>query len=267
MAIKKHVSEEEIHKPSVMQVVEVVDENENLIDANPSGASVLSSSDHSDNSYESETKDALTEKFKEEGHVNDVRSSLSWKNTELKSEEPGKHSDEVMAELFGDKDTAFGAEITSHTKKKNPMMFIMWVIAGVAAAILVGGSFFAIAKKSTKTVSFVPTPTIAPEPTAMPTPAPVNKLDFTIKVLNGGGVKGAAGKMKTFLEEKGYKVSETGNTSDFTHPQTEIYVKGGKENLLLSLASDLKESYSLGTSAAALEDAASTDAQIIVGKE
>ena len=130
-----------------------------------------------------------------------------------------------MAELFGNKDAAFGAEITSHTKK-NPMMYVMWVIAGIAAAVLVGGSLFAFAKKSTKSVSFVPTPTVAPEPTATPTPAPVNKLDFTIKVFNGNGVKGAAGKMKTVLEDKGYKVTETGNTSDFNHPTTEVYVKG-----------------------------------------
>lgn len=250
--LKDHKKEE--RRPSMMQVVEVVDENETPV-ADKSESESLSVD--SKNVPEEVTKDTSEEV---------VEKASRFMDDEKHVEEPRKKNDEVMAELFGSKDTAFSEEITSHSKK-NPMMFVMWIIAGIAAAVLVGGSIFAFAKKSTKTVSFVPTPTVAPEPTATPTPEPINKLDFSIKVFNGGGVKGAAGKMKTLLEEKGYKVSETGNTSDFNHPKTEIYVKAGKENLLSSLESDLKDSYSLGTSAATLEDSASTDAQVIVGKE
>lgn len=279
MATKKHTAAKETdsselkekkeeRRPSMMQVVEVVDENGTPVDSNVSDASSVSlESKHTDDSFDSETKAASEEKIdnKAESKIGDIKVSHSW-NDEKHVEEPRKKNDEVMAELFGSKDTAFSEEITSHSKK-NPMMFVMWVIAGIAAAVLVGGSIFAFAKKSTKTVSFVPTPTVAPEPTATPTPEPINKLDFSIKVFNGGGVKGAAGKMKALLEEKGYKVTETGNTSDFNRPKTEIYVKAGKENLLSSLESDLKDSYLLGTSAATLEDSASTDAQVIVGKE
>ncbi|MBI5614131.1 LytR C-terminal domain-containing protein [Candidatus Gottesmanbacteria bacterium] len=256
-------SKKEERRPSMMQVVEVVDENDTPVE---SKSKIPAKIDDSDDSFDSETKEVLEEKSESKKEVKDVKASGSWSDEKLSEEVPRKNNDTVMAELFGNKDAAFGGEITSHTRK-NPVMYVMWVIAGIAAAVLVGGSFFAFAKKSTKTVSFVPSPTVAPEPTATPTPEPVNKLDFTIKVFNGGGLKGAAGKMKKALEDKGYKVTETGNTSDFNHPKTEIYVKTGKENLLSSLVSDLKDSYALGTSAATLEASASTDAQVIVGKE
>lgn len=280
MATKKHVSvldtdsadpkvnKKEERRPSMMQVVEVVDENETPGESTSQAPPGFSETSHSDDSFDSQTNEVLEEKTesKKESIEKNVKESPGWNDEKPSGEEPRKNNDAVMAELFGNKDAAFGAEITSHTKK-NPMMYVMWVIAGIAAAVLVGGSLFAFAKKSTKSVSFVPTPTVAPEPTATPTPAPVNKLDFTIKVFNGSGVKGAAGKMKTVLEDKGYKVIETGNTSDFNYPTTEVYVKEGKEDLLSSLVSDLKDSYTLGTSAATLEASASTDAQVIVGKE
>ena len=261
-------NKKEERRPSMMQVVEVVDENESPVESKPKTPVDTSRTDDSDESFESETKEVSEEKVevKKEAKEKEVKDSHVWNDEKSPEEEPRKNNDAVMAELFGNKDAAFGEEITSHTKK-NPMMYVMWVIAGIAAAVLVGGSLFAFAKKSTKTVSFVPTPTVAPEPTATPTPAPVNKLDFTVKVSNGGGVKGAAGKMKKTLEDKGYKVTDTGNTNDFTHLNTEIYVKAGRENLLSSLVSDLKDTYSLGTSAATLEASASTDAQVIVGKE
>jgi hypothetical protein len=94
-----------------------------------------------------------------------------------------------------------------------------------------------------------PTPTLAPTPTV----ATPNRADITIEVLNGGGVPGAAGKMKTFLEDKGYKVGSTANADAYTFDETEIDVKPGKEAYLKLLQADLASDYTVGTSTATLD--------------
>jgi hypothetical protein len=104
-----------------------------------------------------------------------------------------------------------------------------------------------------------------------PTPASASgelkRSTITIQVLNGGGKAGAATKMKTFLEEKGYTVSDTGNAESYTYDKTQILVKSTKKAYIPLLERDLKDSYTLGTSAATLEASVSYDARVIVGKE
>jgi hypothetical protein len=95
----------------------------------------------------------------------------------------------------------------------------------------------------------------------------VDKTSFEIRVLNGGGTAGAAGKMKTLLEDKGYKVSGTGNTDSYTYDSTEIHGKTNMTDAIANLKADLKDSYTLGTVSADLDASASADVQVIVGKE
>jgi hypothetical protein len=112
-----------------------------------------------------------------------------------------------------------------------------------------------------------PTPTVAP--TIAPTTAPVavERKDIRVKVINGGGVVGAGSKMKTFLEDKGYTVVDVANAKEYTYETTEIVVKSGKESFSKLLSDDLKVDYSLGSSSAVLDESASYDAEVIVGKE
>ena len=86
-------------------------------------------------------------------------------------------------------------------------------------------------------------------------------------MLNGGGVAGTAGQMKTLLEEKGYTVSDVGNTEQYTYDETEIHVKADKEAYLALLTQDLSGEYTIGSSSAELDEDVSYDARIIVGKE
>jgi len=73
--------------------------------------------------------------------------------------------------------------------------------------------------------------------------------------------------MKKALEDKGYLVTDTGNAGSYTYEKTEIIVKASKKAYIPLLEEDLKDSYTLGSSAASLEDTASYDARVIVGKE
>ncbi len=158
-------------------------------------------------------------------------------------------------------------EISVH--KKRPASLLVWAIVTIIVALATGGILFAVAKKTSPMKLFArPTPTPTAAPTATPTPAPktVDKTSFSIQVLNGGGTAGAAGKMKTFLEGKGYKVSATGNTDEYTYTTTEIHGKATMTDAIANLQADLKDTYTLSTVAADLSSSASADVQVIVGK-
>ena len=82
-----------------------------------------------------------------------------------------------------------------------------------------------------------PTPTarveMAEEPTETPTPTPgVKKETISIEVLNGTGIAGEAGKVKTLLSGLGYKEIEAGNAEAYDYEATEV-----------SFASDFPEAY------------------------
>jgi hypothetical protein len=180
---------------------------------------------------------------------------------------------EVVDEIFQKEEkqpSQVMPEISMHTKRRTPSLFL-WAIGTVVACLVVGGALLLMSGKTgtLPSVVVVPTPTATPTVQTTPTPA-VSELvkdAITIQVLNGGGVAGAATKMKNFLEDKGYTVSDTGNADSYTYENTEVLVKAAKKAYLPLLESDLEDSYTLGTSAATLEDSESYDVRVIVGKE
>lgn len=186
---------------------------------------------------------------------------------EIKREE----AKSVVGELYKPQRREFGPEISVSTKgsKKSLLLWaiIVIIVALVTGGILIGvtrGGFSAI---SVPSIGSTPTPTETPSPTPSPTPQVINRSDVTIQVLNGGGVSGAAGAMKAFLEEKGYTVSDVGNTDEYTYETTEVIVKSDGEGILNILKTDLSEKYTVGNTATDLSDDETFDAQVIVGKE
>lgn len=176
---------------------------------------------------------------------------------------------EKVEELYqGVKESNVMPEISVHKNKPVSSLFV-WAIVTILVALLTGGILFAAAKKTSPMHLFArptPTPTAAPLPTPTPTLAAVDKTSFKIQVLNGGGTAGAAGKMKSFLEGKGYTVSGTGNTGEYTYTTTEIHGKATMKDAIVNLQADLKDTYTMGTVAADLSASASADVQVIVGK-
>lgn len=189
--------------------------------------------------------------------------------TEEESEETPTRKSMVEELYTTERKSSVMPEISMHRNgSKKPLM--VWAIVTIIVAILTGSILFAANKKGSMPSLFVrptPTPTPAPTSTPTPTPATIDKSSFEIKVLNGGGAAGAAGKMKSFLEDKGYKVSGTGNTPDYTYDTTEIHGKPTMTDAIANLKVDLKDSYTIGTVAADLDASASADIQVIVGKE
>jgi hypothetical protein len=191
---------------------------------------------------------------------------------EVSEKEPTAESvtrKEKVEELYqGVKESNIMPEISVH-KNKPIASLLVWAIVTILVALVTGGILFAAAKKTSPITLFVrptPTPTATPTPIPTPTPVAIDKTLFEIKVLNGGGTVGAAGKMKTFLEDKGYTVTATGNTEEYTYTSTEIHGKATMKDAIANLEADLTGTYTLGTVAADLSASASADVQVIVGK-
>lgn len=183
-------------------------------------------------------------------------------------EQPQSESSQVVEDIFTKKDNLMEIGVT---KKSSKQSIFIWAVVMIVAAITVGGGLLLFSNKSgIPSISLISKPTSTPIPTAEPTQAPkpaLNREDVSIEVLNGGGVVGAASKMKTFLEEKGYTVDNVGNTDEYNYDLTEILVKENNDSLFKLLESDLEEEYNLATSASILDEDSDFDAQIIVGKE
>lgn len=182
-------------------------------------------------------------------------------------EDKKEEEKEILSELFTKESSpAVYPDITEHTRIGAAPVFL-WAVIIIGVALLTGGILLVVASGAPKVPSLFAKPTPTPTSTPIPTPAAAARSDISIQVLNGGGTPGSAGKAKTFLEEKGYTVGDTGNTDEYTYKKTEIHVKAGKEAYLEFLKKDLEEDYTLGTSSADLSVDSASDAQVIVGKK
>lgn len=133
----------------------------------------------------------------------------------------------------------------------------------------------------TPTIEQIPTETPTPEPKGSPTPTskptatptkaptgtPVPTKSVTLKILNGSGTAGEAGKAADFLRDLGYAVQSTGNADNFDYTKTEIQITKAKENLLTSLKKDVEGKYAVGTTSATLSTSEGVDAIVIIGKQ
>ncbi len=199
----------------------------------------------------------------------ETQSAESKKNNEELTG-PQEKRNEMVKEFFKPESTGITPEIAAYQGNGNSRSVVLWVAIILVVALLTGAVLMVFVRGVPKSPFFTakptPTPTIQPQPTPTPEPT-VNRADLKVQVLNGGGVAGAGSKMKQFLEGKGYTVANVGNTQAYSYENTEILVKPDKEAFLSLLQSDLKNDYTLGTTAATLSSDSSYDARIIVGKE
>ena len=111
-----------------------------------------------------------------------------------------------------------------------------------------------------------PTPTPIPKPTAAPTAASVNLQQYSIDVLNGSGVTGEAGKVKTSLTSDGFKVDSTGNAANSNFTKTEIAAKKSvSQDYLSKLEDELNKTFVVDTTVATSSDSSTTDVSVTLG--
>lgn len=238
----------------VVEVVEIVEETEEA--AKPSVAQASRPGIHEEKKEVKEPVEEKPSELEEVGPPQELKEEVAEKKKEEK---------EVISDLFNKNDTVGIPEISMH-KNNSSRTMIMWSTAVITVAVLLGGVLL-VSTKGVKLPLTIAKPTPTPTQAPSPTPEPAKREDISVQVLNGGGVAGAATKMKSFLVEKGYKVDDVGNTDDYTYDKTALLVKSGKDAYAVLLKEDLSQDYTLEASPGALSSDSLYDAQVIVGKE
>lgn len=105
-------------------------------------------------------------------------------------------------------------------------------------------------------------------PTTILTPVPTINFDsLKIQVLNGSGISGEAAKVTDFLSQNKFKVTKTGNASNYDFVKTEIQVKNSiSESVTDLLIKSLEKEYVSTISAIKLDDSNEFDLIITTGK-
>ena len=137
----------------------------------------------------------------------------------------------------------------------------------VIVGALTGGILFYVSKNKASSFEKKVTSTTTPTAASTSTPAPVlERSDLQVKVLNGSGVKGAAGVAEVFLEGLGYEDVETGNASLYDYEETEISIKEDKDEYLDMIIEDLSDEYEVATESSVLDEDSDFDVEITIGK-
>lgn len=177
---------------------------------------------------------------------------------------------QVVEELFSNRDTASVTEISIHKKtKKTPVALWAGIVLGVA--LLTGLGMIALTQgfgQSQTGIGKTPTPTLTTLITPSPTPEQAPAKDsLKVQVLNGGGVPGAATKMRKTLEEAGYTVAAVGNAQEYTFEETEVQVKSGKLAISEMVEKDVAKTYTIASESSPLSSDSEYDVVVVVGKK
>lgn len=149
------------------------------------------------------------------------------------------------------------------TERKKSKKALFSLILVVIVLTVVGAFIFN--KKSSKQTEPTPSPTSIPTPTQTPKPA-FDKADWSLEVLNGSGVTGAAKKIADKLKEMGYQIVKTGNADKDSYEKTQILVKSDLKEKLDLLIADLKDVIKIASVGGELKDSTAS-ARIILGKD
>jgi hypothetical protein len=179
------------------------------------------------------------------------------KNSDKEKNEEDSHSAFSAAE--------FGLAERKSNKGKNIILFlVVFLLVAIVSALFY---FFSTGvlkfEQKENEQEVVPTEV----PTATPVPVDFDRAKFSIQVLNGSGVSGAAGSIETFLEGLGYENIEIGNADNSDYQSITIQIKKEFEDFVEVISKDLSDSYTVNKDYEILDEDSEYDAVIIVGSE
>ncbi|MDA1317173.1 MAG: LytR C-terminal domain-containing protein [bacterium] len=189
----------------------------------------------------------------------------------------GKRGGSAKVNLNGPRFSLPKISISFPINKKGLIIFIL-------SFILTFGVLFGLAKMGTIQLGFTlpsfssirlpsfskPTPTPEPIPTKAPTPTPAPEIKrdgISVKVLNGSGVSGKAGVVKSFLQEAGYESILTANADAFDFEVTVIQTKKDGDDLKKLMAKDIASELEGEVEFETLNEDDAADIIIIVGTD
>jgi hypothetical protein len=168
---------------------------------------------------------------------------------EVKAEEP------LKTEVVKEEPIKVEKEIKP---KKESSFNVLWILIPgmLLLGLLIGGIFayfFGIQKISdSNKPNTTQNQDVTVEPTSSPTATPLalpsaNLTKYKIKILNGSGISGEAGKVQTLIEAAGFTVLSTGNATTYDFTKTQITLKTGIDpDYVTALVTALSKNYQLG---------------------
>lgn len=161
--------------------------------------------------------------------------------------------------------------LEKNSRGPNPLLII---IPGVLllGALLGGIVFYRSSVDNQKNIkdtelTETPAPTeIAEDVVAISTPsATIDLSKYTVVILNGSGISGEAGKVKTILTAAEFKVGTTGNASTYDYTKTVVKAKSTVDaTFVTKLIETLGKTYVVDK-AQTLSDSSKDDVQVVVG--
>lgn len=151
-------------------------------------------------------------------------------------------------------------------EKSNQKLFVIGAI--LTGLVIIAVIVFLISARNN-----ISEPVNSPEPTSTPVSSPsatpkitLVRSDWSLEVLNGSGVSGAAKKVADKLIALGYQVVKTGNADRDDYTNTQILVKKELLERIDLVIADLKDTAKIASVAGELNDSTAS-ARIIIGKE
>ena len=210
------------------------------------------------------------EKPAPEAVVNIVTTPVIEKNVDQASHEKAQMNDEAQVAVAQNQETVSESPAKALTEQESPVndnayivqtevkknlvryFLIIAIISFLIGLVSMAGINFFLQKTNfeipfipRKTVEITPSPkpTITIEPTKA---AVVNLEEYSIEVLNGSGVTGAASKLKEALTAEGFKVISAGNADKSDYTDTIIAAKKKINSAYLEkLKENLKKTYTV----------------------
>ena len=190
---------------------------------------------------------------------------------------PADHVEENATESvtsITDKNTKPSEKLVMNNKSSANFNIFWIILPGIMLlGLLMGGIiayFSGINKLNSSEASATKKPTSQPIITIEPSPSvsPVSKIDLTkykVKVLNGSGIKGEAGKVQVLLEKAGFIIESTGNANRYDYTNTVIQSKEAVDKVFIDqLEKDLSKTYKLDKNVI-LKDTEASSVIVIVG--
>lgn len=158
---------------------------------------------------------------------------------------------------------------TPKLEKKNKKIFIIGVLlAGVLLLSTVALGFYFFGGQDTVEETAVEVEEAEEEPAPTLEITELVREDWTIEVLNGSGVAGAAGELQEKLEDLGYEVLEVGNADNSDYEETEVYISSDMIDEADAFIEDLEEELDIVADPQELDDEeAPAVVRIIIGSE
>lgn len=156
---------------------------------------------------------------------------------------------------------------------KNKHLFLIIGIVLICIAIIGGGLFYLRAKTAKEEAKkeqpaitpITPTSYISPSPSASKSAVFLDVSTYTIKVLNGSGIKGEASKVKDILEQEKFNIEDIGNADNANYEKSVISAKKEISSKFLDkLKAVLEETYVLDPNKE-LPDSEKVDVIVIIG--